>query len=82
MLKLIELFDCVWDFIEAAGAMGKRPEKPWGQQQAVKPVMSESRLEQFPVSRYFEPSLEVVEQSGFEQVSILLRQAADLLVWS
>ena len=81
MQKLIELFDCVWDFIEAAGAMGKRPEGPW-RHRSVKPVMSESRLEQFPVSGYFETSLAATERWGLERIPILMRQTADLLVWS
>ena len=81
MQKLIELFDCVWDSIEAARAMGKRPQGSW-RQRAVKPVTSESLLEQFPVSGYFETSLAARERWGLERISILMRQAADLLVWS
>ncbi len=81
MLKLIELFDCVWDSIEAAGAVGKRPQGAW-RRQAGAPVTSVSLLEQFPVSRYFESSLAAAEQCGLERISILIRQAADLLVWS
>ena len=81
MQKLIELFDCVWDAIEAAGTIGKRPQEPW-RHRAGAPMKSVSRLEQFPVSRYFEASLSTAEQWGLKRVSILLRQAADSLVWS
>ena len=81
MQKLIELFDCVWDSLEAAGAMGKRPQGPW-RHRAGAPVTSVSLLEQFPVSRYFETSLAAAAQWGLERISILMRQAADLLVWS
>jgi hypothetical protein len=41
-----------------------------------------SLLDRFPVARYFETSLTAAEQWGLERVSILLRQAADSLVWS
>jgi hypothetical protein len=81
MQKLIELFECVWDSIEAAGAMGKRPQGQLRRQTGT-PVTSVSLLDQFPVSRYFETSLAAAEQWGFERLSILIRQAADLLAWS
>jgi hypothetical protein len=79
--KLIELFDCVWDSIEAAGAIEKRPKGPW-RHQAGASIRPESPLEQFPVSRYFETSIAAAEQRGLEKVSILIRQAANFLVWS
>ena len=81
MQKLIELFDYVWDAIEAAGTMGKRPEGFW-RHRAEELLTPVSILDQFPVSKYFETSLTAAEQCGLERVSILLRQAADSLVWS
>ena len=47
MQKLIELFDCVWGSIEAAGAMAKRPQGPW-RHRAGAPLTPASRLKQFP----------------------------------
>jgi hypothetical protein len=81
MQKLIELFDCVWDSIEAAGGEGKRPQGQWTRRAGAS-VTSVSLLEKFPVSRYFESSLGAAAQCGLERISILIRQAADLLVWS
>jgi hypothetical protein len=81
MQELIELFDCVWDSVEAAGEFAKRPEGPW-RSRAGTPVMTASPLEQFEVSRYFESTLTAVENWGAKHVSPLLRKASPSLVWS
>lgn len=81
MQKLIELFDYIWDSIEASGAIEKRPEGPW-RQQAGACTKSESPLEQFPVSSYFETSLAAAERCGLEKISNLMRQAVGFLIWS
>ena len=81
MQELIELFECVWDLVERAGESVKRPKSPWISR-AGTPMMSTSPLEQFGVSRYFETALATAEKWGFKNISSLLRQAADSLVWS
>lgn len=81
LYKLIELYDCVWDFLESAGVIDKRPEAPW-KDRAGPPVKSNSLLKQFSVSRYFETALTAAEQGRYRRVSKLVRQVADLLVWS
>jgi hypothetical protein len=81
MQELIELFECVWDTVEASGELAKRPEGPW-RSRAVTPVASASPLEQFGVSRYFETALAAAEKLGYKRVSSLLRKAAHSLVWS
>jgi len=81
MQRLIELFDCVWDLIEAAGVLAKRPEGHWNSRAGI-PVASASPLEQFDVSKYFESALAAAEKWGSKHVSSLLRKAANSLVWS
>ena len=81
MQKLIELFDCAWDFIESAGGTAKRPEGPWKKGSSGL-VESESTLEQFRVSQYLEVSLAEAEKWGFEKIAKMLTQAAGSLVWS
>lgn len=82
MQKLIELFDCIWDIIEAAGGgTAKRPQESWRHIPG-DPLTSDSLLDRFHVSKYFETSLKAAEQWGLDRVSILLQQAEDSLVWS
>jgi len=81
MQELIALFECVWDSVEAAGDLAKRPEGPWSSR-ADTPVASASPLERFDVSKYFYSALSAAERWGTKQISSLLRQATRSLVWS
>ena len=81
MALLNELFACVWDRIETNLEAAKRPEIV-AINQARSPDICDSRLEQFPVGKYLEPSLKAAEQSGCEAISGLLRQTRNSLAWS
>jgi hypothetical protein len=81
MPLLEELFAHVWDRIEANVEAAKRPETAPADCTAPAGTY-ESHLERFRVSQYLEGSLEAAEEAGAEQISSLLRQAKNLLVWS
>jgi hypothetical protein len=81
MDTLIELFEFVWDKIEAAEPMEKRPQVSW-KSQSDTCVASLSQLRNFPVSIYLETAIAFTEKWGHRRISKLLRQAVDAMVWS
>ena len=81
MHTLIELFDRVWDKIEATEPMVKRPQGSWKSQSDTR-VASISQLQNFPVFRHLETALAVVEKRGYRRISNLVKQAVDAMVWS
>ncbi len=78
---LIKLFDCVWNKVEATEPMVKRPQGSWKSQSETR-VASISQLQNFPVSRHLEKALAVAEKWGHRQISNLVKQAIDAMVWS
>lgn len=81
MQTLMDLFNSVWEIIESSGKKIKRPKGPWPTP-LLDPPTDSLKLERYPVSACYEKSVQAVEQSGFEHLAAIIRDATDLLTWS
>lgn len=79
-MSLSDLFETVWEVIEADPGPARRPVS--GDEVSRATDLQPSGAERFPVCRHLDAALSAAEGSGLTRVAGQVRASADALVWS